>query len=97
MAFKAIVDLIWQTLSLEVRVSMDSPQKRGRGDYAGLYEPQQDHIAQLLWHKGMVHAFEACAAEIAHPTTSAKKDQQALWMGSFLKPGKNIPNKSCLL
>ena len=25
---------------------------------------------------------------LAHPTTSAKEDQQALWMGSFLKPGK---------
>ena len=35
-----------------------------------------------------MRAFEACAAEIAHPSTSAKKDQQALWMGSFLKPGK---------
>ena len=70
-------------------MSTDSPQKKGRGDYAGLYEPQQDPIAQLPWHEGMVRAFEACAAEIAHPTTSAKKDQQALWMGSFLKPGKS--------
>ena len=35
-----------------------------------------------------MRAFEACAAEIAHPSTSAKKDQQVLWMGSFLKPGK---------
>ena len=71
-AFNAIVDLIRQTLSLEVRVSTDSPQKRGRGDYAGLYEPQQDPIAQLPWHKGMVRAFEACATEIAHPTSSVK-------------------------
>ena len=37
-AFNAIVDLVRETLSPEIRVSMGFPQKKGRGDYAGLYE-----------------------------------------------------------
>ena len=36
-----------------------------------------------------MQAFEAWAAEIAHPSTSAKKDQLALWMGSYLKPRRS--------
>ena len=44
-------------------VATDSPQKRGRGDGAALFESQAEQVAQLPWHEDTVHAFEACANE----------------------------------
>ena len=37
-AFNAIVDLVKEIFSHEICISTDSPQKKGRGDYARLYE-----------------------------------------------------------
>ena len=45
--------------------SIDSSKKRGMGQCSGLFEPQTEPVAQLLWHEETVHAFEACAAEIS--------------------------------
>ena len=45
-------------------------------------------MAQYPWHEDLVRAFEACANKIAHPSSQTKKDQPALWMGSYLKAGK---------
>ena len=72
-------------------MTTDSPQKKGRGDYASLFESQPEPMLQLPWHEGLVRAIEACATEEVHPSDSAKKDQPALWMGSYvyLKLGKS--------
>ena len=58
-------------------MSTDSPQKKGRGDYAGLHEPQQDRM------------HEACATEIVLLGRSGRMGKPALWMGLYLKPGKS--------
>ena len=80
-------------MSPKIRVSMDSPQKKGRGDYVGLYDTPQELMDQLPWHEGMKQAFEACATEVAHPWIPAKKNQLPMWMGSYLKPGKSSHTK----
>ena len=86
--FNAIVELVKDTLPTEVLITTDSPQKRGRGDSASLFEPQAEQVAHLPWHEDTVRAFEACANEIAHPSSQMKKGQPPLWMGSYLKAGK---------
>ena len=86
-AFSAIVKLVKENLS---------PQKKGRGHYAGLYDTPQEPVSQLPWNEGMLRAFEACATEIAHPSIAAKKDQLSLWMGLYLKPGKSSHTKDIL-
>ena len=49
-AFITIVDIVKDTLLTEILVSTESPQKRGRGDGAGLFEPQAEQVLQLPWH-----------------------------------------------
>ena len=87
-AFNAIVVLIKDNLPTEILVQTQSPQKRGRGEASGVFEPQTDPIQQLPWHKYVVRGFEACAHEASHLFTQSKRDEPSLWMGKYLKLGK---------
>ena len=86
--------LIKDNLPIEVLVETQSLQKRGSGEASRVFEPQTDPIQQLPWHKDAVQAFEACAHEVLHPSTQAKKDEPFLWMGKYLKPGKLSQRRS---
>ena len=43
--FNTIVELVKETLSPEICVTMDSPQKKGRGDYVRLYDTPQETVS----------------------------------------------------
>ena len=66
------------TLPSEILVSTESPQKRGRGDGTGLFEPQAEQLSQLLWHEDTVCTFEACANEITSLLADKKRPTIAL-------------------
>ena len=51
MAFNAVVELIRDNIPTEVLVETRFPQKRGRGEASGVFEPQSDPIQQLPWHE----------------------------------------------
>ena len=82
-AFNTTVDLIKDTVPTEALVATQSPQKKGRGEDSGVFEPQSDPIQQLPWQADAVRAFKACANEIAHPASQTKRDKPSLWMGKY--------------
>ena len=53
-----------------------------------MYEHQSEPIQQLPLHQDAVRVFEGCSHEFSHPTFQSKKDEQSLWMGKYLKPGR---------
>ena len=67
--FNAVVELIRDNLPTEVLVETKSPQKRGKGEASGVFEPQSDPILQLPWHEYAIRAFEGCAHKVSHPAT----------------------------
>ena len=56
-------------------MATDSPKNEGGGDGSGLFKSPAEQVSQIPWYEEIVHAFEASANEIAHPSSQTKKDQ----------------------